>query len=61
MEVCDFVKSVIDKGEKLSTSMLARLIKFKLLMVKTKDQERRADEKKVRLYCLLTQFRIGRK
>ena len=61
MEVCDFVKSVIDKGEKLSTSMLARLIKFKLLMVKTKDQERRADEKKVRLYCLLTKFRIGRK
>ena len=47
MEICDFVKSVIDKGEKLSTSMLARLIKFKLLTIKAKDQERRADEKKV--------------
>ena len=60
MEICDYVKSVIDKGEKLSPSMLARLIKFKLLMIKTKDQERRADEKKVRLYYLLTQFRIER-
>lgn len=54
-EICDHVKGIMDRGETISSTILARLIKFKLLMIKTKDQERRLEETKVSSSALLLQ------
>lgn len=41
------MKPFIDQDEDIPPSLLAKLLKFKLLHLKTKDFERREDEKKV--------------
>ena len=46
-EVCEQVKPLLDQGEPISPSLMAKLLKFKLLHVKQKDFERREEEKKV--------------
>ena len=46
-EVCEQVKPLVDQGEPIPPSLMAKLLKFKLLHVKQKDLERREEEKKV--------------
>jgi hypothetical protein len=41
------VKPFIDQGEDIPPILLAKLLKFKLLLLKNKDNERREEEKKV--------------
>ena len=48
-EVCEQVKPLVDQGEPVPPSLMAKLLKFKLLHVKQKDLERREEEKKVHL------------
>lgn len=47
VEVCEQVKPFIDQDEDIPPSLLAKLLKFKLLHLKTKDFERIDEEKKV--------------
>ena len=42
----------MDQGEPIPPSLMAKLLKFKLLHVKQKDLERREEEKKVDSYKL---------
>lgn len=42
----------MDQGEPIPPSLMAKLLKFKLLHVKQKDLERREEEKKVHSYKL---------
>ncbi|XP_065057686.1 sperm-associated antigen 17-like isoform X2 [Rhopilema esculentum] len=45
-EVIDSIKVLIEQGEDVPASLLAKLLKFKLLMIKQKEFERREEEKK---------------
>ena len=51
-EICEQVKGQMDQGEVVSASMMAKLLKFKLLHIKQKDFERREEEKKVSRGCV---------
>lgn len=53
-EICEQVKSLIDQGDKIPVTILAKLVKFKLISLKIKDKERRELEKKV--CCFLAFF-----
>lgn len=65
-EVCEQVKPLVDQGESIPPSLMAKLLKFKLLHVKQKDLDRREDERKVLLniyllnyiFYFLTNFKI---
>ena len=46
-EVCDQVKNVLDQEEPLNSLLLAKLVKFKLLSIKSKDLDRRQEERRV--------------
>ena len=46
-EVCEQVKPLVDQGEPIPPSLMAKLLKFRLLHVKQRDLERREEEKKV--------------
>eukprot|EP00794_Sanderia_malayensis_P015503 gene15503-17082_t len=46
VEIIDQIKNVVDHGEEVSPSLLAKLLKFKLLLLKQRDLERRDEEKK---------------
>lgn len=48
-EVCEQVKPLMDQSEPIPPSLMAKLLKFKLLHVKQKDLERREEERKVNL------------
>ena len=55
IEIVDSIKSLVEQGEDIPPNLLAKLLKFKMLMIKQKDLERREDEKKVcnAIYLLL--------
>lgn len=46
-EICEQVKTLSDQGEAIPITTLAKLVKFKLISIKTKDKERRENERKV--------------
>ena len=60
--VCEACMPYIDHGEEIPLPLLAQLIKFRLLMAKDADQQRRQVEMKViiflnnKLFQLLVQF-----
>lgn len=47
--MCEQVKPLVDQGEPIPPSLMAKLLKFKLLHVKQKDLDRREEERKVPL------------
>lgn len=44
----EVAKSQMDAGEKITVDLMAKLIKFHLLIIKNNDIQRRAAERKVR-------------
>ena len=51
-EICEQVKILSDQGNNIPITTLAKLIKFKLISLKTKEKERNENEKKVSLIIL---------
>lgn len=49
VEIVDSIKSLVEQGEDIPPVLLAKLIKFKMLMIKQKDLDRREEEKKVKI------------
>lgn len=47
VEIVDSIKSLVEQGEEIPPAMLAKLIKFKMLMIKQKDFDRREEQRKV--------------
>lgn len=45
VEICEQVKPFIDQREEIPPTLLAKLMKFKLLLLKNKDLERREEDK----------------
>ena len=45
--MCEQVKALVDQGEVIPPQLMAKLIKFKLLTIKSKDMDRREEETKV--------------
>ena len=57
VEIVDSIKTLIEQGDDIPPTLLAKLIKFKMLMIKQKDIERREDERKVN--CHIKYFNLG--
>ena len=57
-EVIDSIKVLIEQGEDVPANLLAKLLKFKLLMIKQKDFERREEEKKVTMLDLFQLYTL---
>ena len=47
VEIVDSIKSVVDQGEDLPPNLLAKLLKFKMLMIKQKELDKREEQRKV--------------
>ncbi|EDV25105.1 uncharacterized protein TRIADDRAFT_56694 [Trichoplax adhaerens] len=47
VEICEHVKGILDNGDEISPHLQSRLIKFKLIQIKTKDIAKREAERKV--------------
>lgn len=47
LEVCEQARSFMDQNEPISDLLLAKIVKFKMLIIKNKDMDRREAEKKV--------------
>ena len=47
VEIVDSIKMLMDQGDAIAPATLAKLLKFKLLMIKQKDHEKREEERKV--------------
>ena len=55
-EICEPCKEYLDKDEEIPLPLLAKLVKFRLLDIKVKDQRRRETEKKVMLESIVIEW-----
>ena len=56
VEIVDSIKMLMDQGDAVAPATLAKLLKFKLLMIKQKDHEKREEERKVEFLQFLFPF-----